>query len=100
VANCDCGNQIESYWDNIPEGTCLVPPASQLFGRVEVLTGVDEITRDNLQMVLSECMAVHWFNAAQIDYLYRYNRGMQPVVNRKKATRPEINNKVVENHAS
>ena len=100
MANCDCGNQIESYWDNIPEGTYLVPPASQLFGRVEVLTGVDEITRDNLQMVLSECMAVHWFNAAQIDYLYRYNRGMQPVLNRKKATRPEINNKVVENHAS
>jgi len=102
VANCDCGgqNQIESYWDNIPEGTHLVPPWSQLFGRIEILTGVDEITRDNLQMVLSECMAVHWFNAAQIDYLYRYNRGMQPVLNRKKQTRPEINNKVVENHAS
>lgn len=93
-------NNIESYWDNVPEGTHLVPPATQLFGRVEVLTGVDEITRDNLQMVLSECMAVHWFNSAQIDYLYRYNRGMQPVLNRKKQTRPEINNKVVENHAS
>ena len=51
-------------------------------------------------MVLTECMAVHWFNSAQIDYLYRYNRGMQPVLNRKKQTRPEINNKVVENHAS
>ena len=93
-------NNIESYWDNVPEGTHLVPPATQLFGRVEVLTGVDEITRDNLQMVLSECMAIHWFNSAQIDYLYRYNRGMQPVLNRKKQTRPEINNKVVENHAS
>lgn len=93
-------NNIESYWDDVPDGTHLVSPASQLFGRVEVLTGVDEITRDNLQMVLSECMAIHWFNSAQIDYLYRYNRGMQPVLNRKKTTRPEINNKVVENHAS
>ena len=93
-------NHIDAYWDNIPEGTYLVPPASQLFGRVEVLTGVDEITRDNLQMVLSECMAVHWFNAAQIDYLYRYNRGMQPVLNRQKKVRSDINNKIVENHAS
>ena len=93
-------NNIESYWDNIPEGVHPVLPGSQLFGRVEVLTGVDEITRDNLQMVLTECLAIHWFNSAQIDYLYRYNRGMQPVLNRKKQTRPEINNKVVENHAS
>lgn len=93
-------NNIESYWDNIPDGVIPVNPAGELFGRVEVLTGVDEITRDNLQMVLSECMAIHWFNAAQIDYLFRYNRGMQPVLNRKKTTRPEINNRVVENHAS
>ena len=93
-------NHIESYWDNTPVGAQLVTPESQLFGRVEVLTGVDEITRDNLQLVLSECMAIHWFNAAQIDYLYRYNRGIQPIYGRKKTTRPEINNKVVENHAS
>lgn len=93
-------NQIESYWDNIPDGVHPVTPGSQLFGRVEVLTGVDEITKENLPMVLSECLAIHWFNSAQIDYLYRYNRGMQPVLNRKKRTRPEINNKVVENHAS
>ena len=96
----DVTNNIESYWENIPQGTYPVNPGGELFGRVEVLTGVDEITRDNLQMVLSECMAIHWFNSAQIDYLYRYNRGMQPVLNRKKTTRPEINNKVVENHAA
>lgn len=93
-------NSIESYWDNIPEGVVPVNPGGELFGRIEVLTGVDEITRENLQMVLSQCMAIHWFNSAQIDYLYRYNRGMQPVLKRKKAVRPEINNRVVENHAS
>lgn len=93
-------NNIESFWDDMPEGARPALPDSQLFGRVEVLTGVDEITRENLQMVLSECLAVHWFNSAQIDYLYRYNRGIQPILGRKKSTRPEINNKVVENHAS
>ena len=93
------GNNIQSYWDNTPNGVIPVLPETQLFGRVEVLTGVDEITYDNLQMVLSECMAIHWFNSAQIDYLYRYNRGIQPVYGRKKTTRPEINNKICENHA-
>ena len=93
-------NNIESYWENIPDGAELATPETGLFGRHEVLTGVDEITRDNLQTVLNECLAVHWVNSAQIDYLYKYNRGMQPVLGRKKTTRPEINNKVVENHAS
>lgn len=92
-------NHIESYWDDVPEGIHLAIPEAQLHGRVEVLIGVDEITQDNLASVLEECLAVHAFNAAQIDYLYRYNRGIQPILWRIKQTRPEINNKVVENHA-
>lgn len=93
-------NSIESYWDNTPEGSYPVNPASQLFGRVEILTGVSEITRDNLLMVLSEAVAIHNFNAMQIDYLHRYARGMQPILGRRKRVRPEINNRVVENHAT
>lgn len=92
-------NHIESYWGNAPDGVRLATPDTQLHGRVEILTGVDEITRENLASVLGECLAVHAFNAAQIDYLYRYNRGIQPILGRKKKIRPEINNKVVENHA-
>lgn len=92
-------NHIESYWDDVTGEIQLATPNAGLHGRVEVLTGVDEITRDNLASVLEECLAVHGFNAAQIDYLYRYNRGIQPILGRKKQTRPEINNKVVENHA-
>lgn len=93
-------NNIESYWENIPDGAVLATPELGLFGRREILTGVDEITRDNLRSVLNDCLAVHWVNSAQIDYLYRYNRGMQPVLNRQKKVRSDINNKVVENHAS
>ena len=70
------------------------------FGRREILTGVSEITRDNLIMVLSEAVAIHNFNAMQIDYLYRYMRGDQPILRRHKDIRPEINNKIVENHAA
>ena len=71
-----------------------------LFGRREILTGVSEITRENLPSVLREAISVHTANAREIDYLYRYSRGQQPIWNRHKSVRPEICNKVVENHAN
>ena len=71
-----------------------------LFGREEILTSVDKITKTNLLDVLQKAMGVHAFNASQIDYLYRYMRGQQPILHRKKKVRPEICNKIVENHAS
>jgi len=71
-----------------------------LFGREEILTSVDKITKTNLLDVLHKAMGIHAFNASQIDYLYRYMRGQQPILHRKKKVRPEICNKIVENHAS
>lgn len=44
-------------------------------------------------------MGLHASNQADIRYLYRYFKGDQPILNREKAVRPEINNKIVENHA-
>ena len=44
-------------------------------------------------------MSVHLTNSSEIDYLYRYYRGNQPILQRVKQVRPEINNKIVENHA-
>lgn len=72
----------------------------ELFGRKEITTSVDEITRDNLMDVLDKAMAVHTVNAAQIDYLDRYMRGEQPILGRKKTIRPDICNRIVENHAA
>lgn len=71
-----------------------------LFGRTEILTSVDEITEQNLLRVLDKAMAIHVVNAAQIDYLDKYMRGQQPILERKKTVRPEICNKIVENHAN
>lgn len=73
--------------------------ASHLFGRREIVTSVDEITLDNLNDVLTQAVSVHSMNALEIDYLWRYMRGEQPILFRKKVVRPEICNKVVENHA-
>lgn len=71
-----------------------------LFGRKEICTPVNEITKTNIVDVLNKALAIHSMNSAQIDYLYRYMRGEQPILARTKQIRPEICNKIVENHAS
>ena len=74
--------------------------SGNLFGRKKIETGVDEINRANLIRVLSRALAIHHKNAGEIDYLYDYMRGKQPILARHKKVRPEICNKVVENHAA
>lgn len=70
-----------------------------LFGRAEIVTPVEVITRENVCDVLNKALTVHQNNSFQIDYLYRYMKGDQPILSRKKKVRPEICNKIVENHA-
>lgn len=70
-----------------------------MFGRRTILTDADEITEDNILDELKEAMNVHELNRSEIDYLWKYRKGDQPVLSRVKKIRPEINNKVVVNHA-
>lgn len=69
------------------------------FGRRVLYTSEPIITRENLIDVLSSVLSDFDANQTEIEYLYNYYRGDQPVLNREKKYRPEINNKVVENHA-
>lgn len=69
-------------------------------GRKKIVLACKEVTRDNLINVLTEALVVHWFNASQIDYLYRYYKGHQPILLREKKVRPEICNRIVENRAN
>lgn len=71
-----------------------------LQGRREILSPAERITRGNLVFELGRALGVHAANAAEIDYLWKYMRGQQPILSRKKKVRPEICNKIVENHAS
>ena len=71
-----------------------------LFGRSEILTPVDKITSQNVVDVLNSALVSHNVNSMQIDYLWRYMKGEQPILVRKKKVRPEICNKIVENHAN
>lgn len=70
-----------------------------LFGRREISSSVDEITAKNVLQVLNRVLPIHTANSSEIDYLYKYMRGAQPVLSRTKRVRPEICNRIVENHA-
>lgn len=70
-----------------------------LFGRRMIKTEVGEITRENVVDVLKKAFTIHLRNKIDIEYLYRYYCGFQPILDRVKEVRPEINNKIVENRA-
>lgn len=71
-----------------------------LRGRREIFTDVKEVTAGNIADVLKEAFAVHTLNAIEIKYLQDYEKGKQPILERIKEVRPEINFKTVENHAA
>ena len=68
-------------------------------GRTVLYTNESEITSLNLLSVLHDVLPFFYRNHNESDYLYRYYRGEQPILKRVKKVRPEINNKLVENHA-
>lgn len=69
-------------------------------GRRVIKMSVKEITKDNLQEVLRKSLDIHNLNSGDIDYLYKYYKGDQPIRYRVKEVRPEICNRIVENRAN
>ena len=70
-----------------------------LFGRRVIYTDETEITADNVVSVILNAMPSHIANRFEINYLYNYYKGKQPILERVKEVREEINNKVVCNIA-
>lgn len=71
----------------------------ELLGRKRIYSDVEEITADNICLVLQDAVGVHEMNREEILYLLRYEKGVQPL-QRKKTIRPEIDIPVVDNLAS
>ena len=71
-----------------------------MYGRRVITTDVTEITADNVVSVLEEAMKLHELNRSEIDYLWKYYKGNQPILQREKTVRPEICNRIVENRAN
>lgn len=70
------------------------------YGRRAIYTDAPKVTPENIISVLTDAMSVHNQNRQDVFYLENYERGDQPILYREKAVRSDVNNKVVENHAS
>ena len=77
-----------------------IADGKRMFGRTKIMLDYDAIDSGNILEALGRAVAIHNKNAAEIEYLWRYYCGDQPVLNRTKAVRPEINNKIVVNVAN
>lgn len=74
-----------------------------LKGRKKILTQytTSDILSDASKLVdmLNVAMGIHSQNKLEIDYLTEYRNGVQPILQKVKPIRPEINNTSVYNHA-
>lgn len=72
-----------------------------LIGRKKIHTDEIEVTDKNIARIVNLAMNTdHAINRNQMEYLFKYERGLQPVIDRTKQIRPDICNVVIENHAS
>lgn len=72
----------------------------RLFGRREITTDASEVTEANVVKVIEQAYITHLINRDEIEYLYKYYKGDQPILYRVKEVRPEITNYIVENRAN
>lgn len=73
--------------------------AIALHGRRVIKTDETEVTVENVVSILRKALPYHWKNRSEINYLWHYYKGRQPILNRVKLVRPEIANRIVENRA-
>ena len=71
-----------------------------LYGRKVLYTDALEIDYSNIGEVLINAINGHEQNSIDINYLYNYYKGDQPINTREKTYNAEINNKVVSNIAA
>lgn len=85
---------------NVIDETKPVAETRQMFGRRVIKTSVTNITDENVVDVLLKALSIHALNRSEIDYLWEYYKGKQPILHRQKEVRPEITNRIVENRAN
>ena len=71
-----------------------------LYGRTVLYTDQLEVNSSNIGDVLQQAITDHEQNSIDINYLYNYYKGDQPINTREKTYNDEINNKVVSNIAA
>ena len=71
-----------------------------LYGRHMIKSDETEVNSGNVVDILNKALIFHQRNRIDINYLWWYYRGIQPILSRTKEVRPEINNRIVENRAN
>lgn len=101
-------NRAENEEINTAERPSEIPPVTYtptkekvFFGRRVIKCSLTkkELSAKKIQEILPQVLREHAKNAREIDYLYNYYKGKQPILRKEKVVRPEINNVVLENHA-
>ena len=72
----------------------------EMYGRRVITTDATTLTNANIVSEVNKAFDTHNLNRGEIEYLWNYYRGKQPILERKKTVRPEICNKIVENRAN
>lgn len=73
----------------------------QYYGRQMITADYteNEMNEKTISKILTEKFAIHEKNVQEIDYLYNYYKGKQPILEKTKTVRENINNIVLENNA-
>ena len=72
----------------------------EMYGRRVITTDAVALTDANIVEQVNKAFETHGLNRGEIQYLWDYFRGKQPILQRVKTVRPEICNKIVENRAN
>ena len=94
-------NNAERPTENPPVIIPISGKEKSFFGRRVITHSIkkSELTAKKIKEILPQVLRKHEKNAREINYLYNYYKGKQPILDKVKNVRPEINNKVLENHA-
>lgn len=71
-----------------------------LSGRKKIVLDFEEVTDKNVVDIIEASKPLHDANRHDIEYLYNYYKGIQPILGKTREYQQEINNIVVENRAS
>lgn len=74
--------------------------ARAMYGRRVITTDALDLTDKTVVGELRKANTKHSVNRSEIEYLWNYYCGKQPILERTKTVRPEICNKIVENRAN
>jgi SPP1 family phage portal protein len=73
----------------------------KFLGRQAIYTSREgkQINENTIPDIINGVMPRHLVNRAETEYLFRYFKGYQPILEREKLIRPDVNNRVVINNA-